>query len=88
MLQKLLGKGGFVLNEENKRKLQNVLWVNGALNGKIVAQSPKFIADAAGFAIPAETQFFIVPETGYGMSASHHFLIIIWFQSSNGLSSV
>lgn len=66
MLSKLQAKGGFILNNENKAKLQKVLWVDGALNPKIVAQSPQFIADAAGFVIPQGTQFFIVPETGYG----------------------
>ena len=66
MLSKLQGKGGFILNAENKAKLQKVLWIDGALNPKVVAQSPQFIADAAGFVIPEGTNFFIVPETGYG----------------------
>ncbi|MDQ3139449.1 MAG: aldehyde dehydrogenase family protein, partial [Pseudomonadota bacterium] len=66
MLAKLKAKGGFVLDDSAKRKLQDVLWVDGHINAKVVAQTPRFIADFAGFEIPEETQFFIVPETGYG----------------------
>jgi sulfoacetaldehyde dehydrogenase len=40
--------------------------VDGHINAKVVAQPASFIAAAAGFAIPENTKFFIVPETGYG----------------------
>lgn len=66
MLEKLKGKGGFVLNGEAKEKLKNTLWKDGHLNAKIVAQSPSFIAKEAGFDIPEGTQFFIAPEIGIG----------------------
>ena len=66
MLAKLVAKGGLVLDEDQKAKLQNVIWVDGHINAKVVAQTPKFIADYAGFDIPDDTQFFIVPETGTG----------------------
>lgn len=66
MLAKLKAKGGYVLDEEAKAKLQAAIWVDGAINAKVVAQTPQFIADYAGFEIPEGTQFFIVPETGYG----------------------
>ena len=66
MLAKLVAKGGLVLDEDQKAKLQNVIWVDGHINAKVVAQTPKFIADYAGFEIPDDTQFFIVPETGTG----------------------
>ncbi len=67
MLAKLQEKGGLVLNPEQKAKLQNAIWEDGEhINAKVVAQSPKFIADYAGFEIPEATTFFIVPETGYG----------------------
>ncbi len=66
MLSKLVAKGGFILDADAKAKFQNVLWVDGHINAKVVAQTPKFIADFAGFAIPEGTQFFIVPETGAG----------------------
>ena len=66
MLAKLVAKGGLVLDDDQKAKLQNAIWVDGHINAKVVAQTPKFIADYAGFAIPEETAFFIVPETGTG----------------------
>ena len=66
MLARLVAKGGLVLDDEQKAKLQAVIWVDGHINAKVVAQTPKFIADVAGFDIPEDTQFFIVPETGTG----------------------
>jgi sulfoacetaldehyde dehydrogenase len=66
MLAKLVEKGGLVLDNAQKAKLQAVLWVDGALNPKIVAQPPATIAAMAGFDIPDGTKFFIVPETGTG----------------------
>ena len=67
MLSKLQGKGGLVLDKEQTAKLQKAIWEDGkSINAKVVAQSPKFIADYAGFIIPEGTQFFIVPETGHG----------------------
>ena len=67
MLAKLQAKGGLVLDSGQKAKLQKALWEDGEhINAKVVAQSPQFIADYAGFAIPAGTTFFIVPETGHG----------------------
>ena len=66
MLAKLVAKGGLILDDDQKAKLQKAIWVDGHINAKVVAQTPKFIADYAGFTIPDETQFFIVPETGTG----------------------
>ncbi|WP_159867730.1 aldehyde dehydrogenase family protein [Novosphingobium sp. 9U] len=67
MLGKLKEKGGLVLDSEQKTKLQNAIWEDGEhINAKVVAQSPQFIADYAGFTIPENTAFFIVPETGFG----------------------
>jgi sulfoacetaldehyde dehydrogenase len=66
MLAKLKAKGGLVLDADQQAKLQNALWVDGALNAKIVAQPAEAIAAMAGFEIPEGTQFFIVPQTGAG----------------------
>jgi sulfoacetaldehyde dehydrogenase len=66
MLGKLIAKGGLVLDADQKAKLQAVLWIDGVLNAKVVAQPPEAIAGMAGFSIPDGTQFFIVPETGAG----------------------
>lgn len=66
MLAKLEAKGGFVLDQAAADKFQKVLWTDGHINAKVVAQPPQFIADFAGFEIPEGTQFFIIPETGHG----------------------
>ena len=66
MLAKLQAKGGIVLNAEQKARLQAAIWIDGAINAKVVAQTAPFIASYAGFDVPADTQFFIVPETGFG----------------------
>jgi sulfoacetaldehyde dehydrogenase len=66
MLARLKAQGGYVLDDEDKAKLQAVLWIDGALNAKIVAQPAETIAAVAGFDIPEGTKFFIVPETGAG----------------------
>lgn len=66
MLAKLQAKGGYILDKEAADKFQAILWVDGHINAKVVAQTPEFIADMAGFEIPEGTQFFIIPETGYG----------------------
>jgi sulfoacetaldehyde dehydrogenase len=66
MLARLKAQGGHVLDAEEKSKLQSVLWADGALNPKIVAQPPETIAGMAGFDIPEGTKFFIVHETGTG----------------------
>ena len=66
MLAKLKAKGGLVLDDIQKAKLEKAIWVDGHINAKVVAQTPQFIADYAGFSVPDDTQFFIVHETGTG----------------------
>lgn len=66
MLAKLVHQGGYVVNAEEKQKLQNVIWVNGAINAAVVAQPAEKIAGMAGFGLPEGRLFFIVPETGTG----------------------
>ncbi len=66
MLAKLKAKGGMVLDDAAKAKLQASLWIDGVINAKVVAQTPQFIGKFAGFEVPEDAKFFIVPETGYG----------------------
>jgi sulfoacetaldehyde dehydrogenase len=66
MLEKLVHQGGYVVSEEEKAKLQNVIWVDGHINANVVAQPAEKIAGMAGFSIPEGKSFFIVPETGAG----------------------
>ncbi|MBD24523.1 MAG: aldehyde dehydrogenase [Candidatus Marinimicrobia bacterium] len=67
MLQKLQDKGGYVVNQEEKIKLQNTIWEDGHLNPNIVAQPAEKIANMAGISLPENKAFFIVPETGWGL---------------------
>ena len=65
-LAKLQHEGGFVIEGENKQKLQDVLWKDGVLNARIVAQHALTITGQAGIDLPEGKQFLIVPETGAG----------------------
>ncbi len=66
MLGKLQAKGGYLVNAEEKDKLQHTIWHDGHLNTAIVAQPAEKIAGMAGIDLPEGKTFFIVPETGYG----------------------
>jgi sulfoacetaldehyde dehydrogenase len=67
MLGKLQDKGGYLVSEEEKAKLQKTLWDDeGHLNTAIVAQPAEKIASMAGVDIPDGTEFYIVPEDGWG----------------------
>ncbi len=65
-LEKLQHEGGHVLTEEEKQQLQSVLWQDGVINAKIVAQPAATIGGQAGFDVPEGKQFLIIPETGAG----------------------
>ena len=56
----------YLLDDDQKAKLQSAIWVDGQINAKVVAQTPQFIGSYAGFDVPQDTQFFIVHETGAG----------------------
>lgn len=71
MLAKLQKEGGFVITGEDKQKLQDTIWKDGALNTAIVAQPAEKIAGMAGIDLPQGKTFLIVPESGYG--ADHPF---------------
>ncbi|WP_430415464.1 aldehyde dehydrogenase family protein [Parasphingorhabdus sp.] len=66
MLEKLKHQGGYLVNAEEKQKLQDALWPDGRFNTAIVAQPAEKIAGMAGFNLPEGRTFFMVPETGYG----------------------
>ena len=66
MLSKLVHQGGYIVNAEEKAKLQDTIWVNGAINANAVAQPAEKIAGMAGFGLPEGKRFFIVPEEGAG----------------------
>ena len=67
MTEKLTAQGGYLVSEEEKAKLQRTLWDDeGHLNTAIVAQPAEKIADMAGVEIPEGTEFYMVPEDGFG----------------------
>lgn len=66
MLEKLQAQGGYVVSADEKLKLQNIIWEDGHLSPKIVAQPAEKLAAMAGFELPEATLFLIVPETGAG----------------------
>lgn len=66
LTQKLEAQGGYLVNDEEKAKLQAVIWEDGHVNAKIVAQPAAVIADMAGFELPEGKAFLMVPETGAG----------------------
>ena len=67
MMSKFQEKGGYLVSEEEKEKLKNTLWdEEGHLNTAIVAQPADKIAEMADINIPEGTEFYIVPETGWG----------------------
>ncbi len=61
MVEKLKSHGGYLVNEEERAKLQKGMWPDGVhLNKEIVAQSPQKIADVAGLQVPEGTTFYMV----------------------------
>lgn len=59
-------EGGYLVNNEEKEKLQKGMWVNGVLNRDIVAQPAQAIGKVAGIDIPGDRKFIMVEETGIG----------------------
>ncbi len=66
MINCLKNEGGYLVNAEEKAKLQAGMWPDGKLSGAIVGQSLEKIAKIAGLTIPADRKFFMVEETGIG----------------------
>lgn len=67
----LQSEGGYLVNLEEKAKLQNLLWQDGHLSRDVTAQPAEKLAAMAGIDLPAGKSFFMVPETGVG--ADHPF---------------
>ena len=66
MLDKLQNQGGYLVDAEEKQKLQSTMWEDGHLSTEIVAQSAENLAAMAGMKLPGGKCFYIVPETGFG----------------------
>lgn len=66
MISHLKTEGGYLVNQEEKEKLKEAMWVDGHLSREIVAKPAAKIAEAAGFSLPHESKFIMVEETGIG----------------------
>lgn len=66
LIKNLKNEGGYLLNEGEKVKLKNAMWINGQLNREIVAQAAPKIAGIAGIQVPLDCKFLMVEETGVG----------------------
>ncbi len=66
-LEQLVQEGGYLANAEEKAKLQVALWDGeGHRTPNTVAISAQRIAEIAGFTIPSDRTFIIVPEEHIG----------------------
>ncbi len=65
-IKELEAVGGYVVNADEKKRLQETMWENHALSKNIVAQSAQKIAKLAKINMPADKTFILVPETGVG----------------------
>lgn len=67
-LDALRAQGGYVLTQEEKQRLQAVMWPDGKLSSTITAQPPGKIAALAGLesAEARQASFFMVEEDGVG----------------------
>ena len=66
MLVALKNEGGVLLDADQKRQLQNTLWVGGQLHRDVIAQSAARIAELAGFKGMQGASMLMVEETGIG----------------------
>ncbi len=66
-LEQLQKEGGYLASEEEKKKLQAVLWdPQGNRKPETVARSAARIAELAGFSLPQDKKFIIVKEDHIG----------------------
>lgn len=66
-LEQLQKEGGYLASEEEKKKLQTVLWdAQGVRKPETVARSAARIAELAGFSLPPGKKFIIVKEEHIG----------------------
>jgi sulfoacetaldehyde dehydrogenase len=67
MLAQLVKEGGYLASESEKAMLRKAMWDDeGHRLAETVAIAPQKLATAAGFQIPADRKFIIVPGDGIG----------------------
>ncbi len=69
-MKDIQANGAYLLNAEEKSKLQKALWPNWpndhVLGRDIILQRASVIAERAGFSVPPDTKLLLVEETGSG----------------------
>jgi sulfoacetaldehyde dehydrogenase len=66
-LQQLQTEGGYLVNEDEKRRLQQAYWdAEGRRTVDTIARAAEAVAAKAGIDLPRGKTFFIVPETQIG----------------------
>lgn len=66
LLDHLVAEGGHIASKDEADKIAAVLWQDGALNTAAVVKQPQVLASMAGFSIPEDRAFIIVPYDGVG----------------------
>ena len=61
-------RGCYFLNDEEKEKVKNVMFIEGALNANIVGKSAFKIAEMAGVNVPEHTKILMAEVTDYNMA--------------------
>jgi sulfoacetaldehyde dehydrogenase len=65
-LEQLQKEGGYLVSAQEKQKLAPVLWQDGHRTIDTIACKASRIAEKAGFTIPADKKFLIIPEENIG----------------------
>ena len=65
-LDQLQKEGGYLVSEEEKMKIEPVIWQDGRRNIDTIACPARVIAEKAGFTLPDEKKFLIVQESRIG----------------------
>jgi len=66
LIESLKAAGGYLCGAEEKKMLQKAMWEDKHLHREIIAKDVQTIASEAGIAVPENTQFLLVGETGVG----------------------
>jgi sulfoacetaldehyde dehydrogenase len=65
-LREMHTQGAVLLSDEEKAKLQSVMWTDGHLSAAVTGKSADVIAGLAGLAVQPQTRILMVEETGAG----------------------
>tara|TARA_B100000686_G_scaffold300788_1_gene335571 strand:- start:44 stop:1480 length:1437 start_codon:yes stop_codon:yes gene_type:complete len=67
MIAALEDVGGYLVNADEKQKVQNNLWIEGKLNPHMIATDAYVFAEIAGLPeVARRAKFFLIEETGVG----------------------